>query len=170
MHEPGFFADPRTWIAVAFVIFFGVFGRKLWAALAGLLDQRAAAVRAELAEAQALRRQAEDMLREARDGRERVLREAHEVLQNARVRAARLAEEAAAEAEAAAARREQMALDRIRAAEKDALDEVRSAAADVAVRAAEQVLREDPALAADTGLVDQGIAGLSAALAGKRAA
>jgi F-type H+-transporting ATPase subunit b len=170
MHEPGFFANPRTWVAVAFVIFFVVFGRKLWVPLVGMLDRRAATVRAELAEAQALRRQAEDILREARDGRERVLREAHEVLENARVRAVHLAEEAVTEAKAAAARREQMALDRIRAAEKEALDEVRTAAADVAVRAAEQVLREDPALAADTGLVDRGIAGLPAALTSKRAA
>ena len=170
MHEPGWFADPRSWVAVAFVIFFGLFGRKLLVAVCGILDRRAVAVRAELAEAQALRQQAEAMLREARDGRERVQREAEEVLRNARQRAARLAEEAAAEAEAAAARRERMALDRIRAAEKEALDEVRTAAADVAVRAAEQVLREDPALAADTGLVDRGIAGLPAALTSKRAA
>jgi F-type H+-transporting ATPase subunit b len=170
MHEPGFFADPRSWVAVAFVIFFVLFGRKLWAALSAMLDRRAVAVRAELAEAKALRQQAEDMLREARDGREQVLREARQVLENARLRAARLGEEAAAEAEAAAARRERMALDRIRAAEKEALDEVRSAAADIAVRAAGQVLREDPALTADTALVDRGIADLPAALAGKRAA
>jgi len=170
MHEASFFANPRTWAGVAFILFFLLFGRKLWAAFAAMLDARAAAVRAQLEEAQTLRRQAEDMLREARAGRERSLQQAQELLESARARAVRLAEQAAAEANEAAARRERLALDRIRAAEKEALDHVRATAAEVAVRAAEQVLREDPGLAAESALVDRGIAGLPAALSGRRAA
>ena len=51
MHET-FFTDPRSWVAIAFVIFVLVFGRKIWAALAAMLDKRAETIRAELAEAQ----------------------------------------------------------------------------------------------------------------------
>ena len=54
----------------------------------------------------------------------------------------RVAREAAAEAEAATQRRERMAMDRIAAAEKAAVDEVRSLAAEIATAAAEQVIRE----------------------------
>ena len=117
MHEESFFADPRSWVAVAFVIFFVLFGARLWKALAGMLDQRTAAIRAELDEASRLRREAEAMLADASKRREAALTEARLLLEGARAEAARLAQAAAAEAAAAAGRREKMALDRIAAAE-----------------------------------------------------
>ena len=55
------FADPEFWVLVSFVVFFVLFGRRLWAAVTGMLDGRAAAIRAELDEAQRLRREAEAM-------------------------------------------------------------------------------------------------------------
>ena len=47
-HEPGFFAEPANWVVLAFFLFFLLFGKKLWAALTGMLDQRAVSVRAGL--------------------------------------------------------------------------------------------------------------------------
>ncbi len=63
MHE--FFAEPRSWVAIAFVIFFVLFGAKLWAALAAMLDKHASGIRAELDEASRLRTEAERMLTDA---------------------------------------------------------------------------------------------------------
>ena len=95
--------------------------------------------------------------------------EAKQLLDGAKVEAARLAQEAAAEAEAAAHRREQMAMDRIAAAEKAAVDEVRTTAAEVATVAARQVIAEG--LSAEDGrLIDQAITQLPAALAQRRVA
>src|SRR5215469_13208641 len=120
MHEePGFFAEPRNWVFIAFVLFFVIFGRKLWSALAQMLDDRAAKVRAELEEAARLRQEAEAMLGEAEARR------------------------------AAALRREQMALDRIAAAEKAAVDDVRLTAVEVATVAARQVIAEGLSADAD---------------------
>ncbi len=51
MEEHGFFGEPKNWVFIAFVLFFVLFGRKLWSALAGMLDDRASKVRAELEEA-----------------------------------------------------------------------------------------------------------------------
>ena len=66
MHEePGFFAEPRNWVMIAFFLFFILFGKKLWEALAGMLDARAVKVRAEIEEARALRAEADAMLRNA---------------------------------------------------------------------------------------------------------
>jgi F-type H+-transporting ATPase subunit b len=169
MHE-SFFADPRSWVAIAFVIFFALFGRKLWAALAAMLDKRAEQVRAELAEARRLRTEAEAMLAEAKSRRETALADATRLLEGARTEAARVAAVAAADAEQTAKRREQMALDRIAAAEKEAVDQVRFTAAEIAGAAAAQVLREGLTAEADGVLVDQAIQGLPAALAPKRAA
>jgi F-type H+-transporting ATPase subunit b len=170
MHEASFFAEPKSWVAIAFVLFFVLFGAKLWKALAGILDKRTASVQAELDEAGRLRREAEAMLADAAKRREAALAEAQVLLAGARAEAGRLAKAAAADAEAAARRREKMALDRIAAAEKSAMDEVRITAAEVACVAAERVIREGLTPEGDAALVDHAITGLSAVLSPRRAA
>jgi F-type H+-transporting ATPase subunit b len=162
MPETGLLAEPRTWVAVAFVIFFVIFGKKLWTVVAGMLDSRAVLIRAELDAAQQLRREAEAMLIDAKQRREAAIADATSLLASARHEAERLA--AAADAEASAARRERMAMDRIAAAEKAAIDDVRLTAADVAAVAAQQVIRETLSPDANAALVDHAIGALPAAL------
>ncbi len=162
--------EPRFWVAVAFVIFFIVFGRRLWRVIVGMLDARAAAVRAELEEAARLRQEAEAMLRDASARRDAAIRDAEALLASAQGEAARVAAAARTEAEAAGRRREQMALDRIAAAEKAAVTEVRMVAADIATRAAERVIATELTPQDDAALVDHAIGGLAAALSGRRAA
>lgn len=159
-----FFAEPRNWVALAFVVFFVLFGKKLWGALAGMLDNRAVQIRRELEEAARLREEAEAMHREAQQRRDAALKEAQALIAGARAEAERLAAAAAAEAEASAQRREQMAVDRIAAAEKAALDEVRVTAADVATAAARDVITEGLSAAADGRLIDHAIAQLPSSL------
>ena len=168
-HE-SFFGNPRTWIGVAFIIFFVIFGRKIWSTLTAILDKRAVEIRAELDEAARLRRDAEAMLVEARSQREAAQAEAKTMLERAHAEAARVADEARAEASAAATRRERMAMERIDAAEKAAVTDVRLAAADIASKAAERVLSNDFGADADAALIDRAIQNLPAALAGRRAA
>ncbi len=110
------------------------------------------------------------MLRDATAQRERALKDAHAMLDSARAEAAQVAETARKDATESARRRERMAMDRIGAAEKAAMTEVRQAAADVASRASEQVIREGFDAEADAPLVDRAIQGLPAALSGRRAA
>ena len=64
-HYEHFWLDPKFWVAVSFVIFFLLLGKKIWAALTGALDSRAAQIRASLDEAARLRSEAEAMLRQA---------------------------------------------------------------------------------------------------------
>ena len=168
--DASFISEPRTWVAAAFIVFFIVFGRRLWAALAGLLDSRAEAIRAELEEAARLRREAEEMLREARLRRDRALDEAQALIAGAHTEAQRLAAAAQAEAQASAQRREQMAVDRIAAAEKAAVDQVRLTAADLAGLAAREVIAASLSTEADARLIDRSISQLPAALAARRAA
>ena len=170
MHEAGFFAEPRNWVLIAFVLFFVIFGNRLWSALAAMLDDRGAKVRAELEEAARLRREAEAMLRDAEARRADALREAQALIEGAQAEAGRVAAAAAAEAEAAARRREQMALDRIAAAEKAAVDEVRLTAVEVATAAARQVIAEGLSADADSHLIDHAITQLPGALSSRRVA
>jgi F-type H+-transporting ATPase subunit b len=103
-HHNSLLAEPRFWVAIAFFIFFGVFGKKLWSALAAMLDKRADKIRGELAEATRLRAEAETMLREAQAGRDAALKDAQSLLESARHEAAKLGAAARADAETAAAR------------------------------------------------------------------
>jgi F-type H+-transporting ATPase subunit b len=169
-HNESLLAEPVVWVVFAFILFFVLFGRQIWKALAGLLDNRALTVRAELEEAARLRREAEAMLQDAEKQRAMALSEAKALIEGARAEAARVAAAAATEAEMSAGRREQMAMDRIAAAEKAAVDEIRLTAADVATVAARQVIAEGLTAEADSGLIDQAISQLPSALAARRAA
>lgn len=159
-----FWHDPKFWVAVSFVLFFVLLGKKLWGAISGALDGRAAGIRRQLDEAARLRADAEEMLKSAEAERAAAAREAEELLASARAEAERVAAAAAAEAEAAAKRRERMALDRIAAAEASAVAEVRNAAAEIAGAAARAVLAETLDAAADAALVDQSLNDLPKAL------
>jgi F-type H+-transporting ATPase subunit b len=156
--------NPEIYVLAAFLIFFGLFGRVIWRALAGMLDGHANVIRVELAEAAQLRAEAEQMLREAQAARAAALDEARDVLVRSRAEAARVTEAAYAEAEAQARRRERMALDRIAAAEKAVITEIRQTAADVAVQAARAVIAETLSPADDAAIVDHAIAALPHAL------
>ena len=170
-HQHGsLLADPRFWVAAAFTIFFLIFGRKFWVTLTGLLDKRAIGIRNELDEASRLRKEAEALLAEASARRQAALRDAETMLANARQEAVRVGEAARTEAAAAAARRERMAMDRISAAEKAAVTDVRLAAADIAARAAGHVIAQEFGAEADAPLIDHAIRNLPAALLGRRAA
>lgn len=169
-HHESFFANPRTWIGLAFFIFYGVFGRKIWAIVTGMLDKRAATIRAELDEASRLRTEAEAMLRDAQAQREQAVKDVQVMLETARTEAANVADAARKEAVEAAKRRERMAMDRIGAAEKAAVTEVRQAAADIASRAAERVISQNFGADQDADLIDRGIQGLPTALSARRAA
>ncbi|AQS88565.1 ATP synthase F0 subunit beta' [Neoasaia chiangmaiensis NBRC 101099] len=134
------FHDQRFYVALAFVLFFVLFGRKLWAVITRALDARAEQVRSDLDEAARLRREAEQMLEAATREREQALEEAQALIERSRAEAAQIAENARNEAQAVAGRREQMARDRITASERAALREMRETAATVAVDAVRDVL------------------------------
>ena len=165
----GFFADPRLWVAVAFVIFFVVFGRTIRKAAMAALDRRAATVRAELAEASRLRQEAEVLLANAKLQRDAAMAGAERLLYDAKVEADQVTARAAEETRASASRRERMALERIAAAEKQAVSDVRLAAASIATAAATHVIREEFDASADKMLQDHAIAGISASLARRTA-
>jgi F-type H+-transporting ATPase subunit b len=169
-HHESFWGNPRTWVGLAFMLFVVLFGRKIWQALSKLLDDHSARIRFELEEASRLRVEAEQILRDAEARRMAAVEEARRLIEGAKAEADRVASAAAEEAEAGSRRREQMALDRIAAAEKAAVDEVRVTAAEVATEAARNVIARGLSADADAGLIDHAIAQLPASLSPRRAA
>jgi F-type H+-transporting ATPase subunit b len=157
--------EPETWVAVAFAIFFGIL-IKLGVPnmLLKHLDDRSARIKAELDEALKLRKEAEGVLAEYRRKQGEAEKAAESIILNARAEAERLAAEAKAKVEDFIARRTKMAETKIAQAEAQALADVRSAAADAAVAAAEKILIETTRGPAAEALVDQGIRDLKAKL------
>jgi F-type H+-transporting ATPase subunit b len=157
--------EPETWVAIAFVIFIGILVRLgVPNMLTKALDDRSARIKAELDEALKLRKEAEGVLAEYKRKQSEAEQVAASIIVNARSEAERLAAEAKAKVEDFIARRTKMAETKIAQAEAQALADVRAAAADAAIAAAEKILVETTHGPAAEALVVQGIRDLKAKL------
>ncbi|CAI3940496.1 MULTISPECIES: F0F1 ATP synthase subunit B [Commensalibacter] len=160
--------EPHFWSAVAFVLFFVFFGKKLWRPLAAAMDNRTNQVRQELEEASRLRREAEEIYTAAQKEHEAAKFEAEKMLAASKEAAERIAENAKKEADAAAHRHEELVRLRLAASEQEAVNMVRREAADIAVKAAYEVISSVLTEEKDTPLIDNAIADLPKALAADR--
>ncbi|HEY7688900.1 MAG TPA: F0F1 ATP synthase subunit B [Dongiaceae bacterium] len=156
----GIFSNPETWVAIAFIIFVVLAGKPIVRMLGKSLDDRAARIKAELDEAKALRDEAQRLLVDYQKKQQAAMRDAENIVAHARGEAERLKTEAAANLDAAFARREKMALDKIAQAEAQAIADVRNHAIDVAVAAAEQLLKGKTDNQRGERLIDSAIAEL----------
>jgi len=129
--------DNTFFAFVALVIFFGVV---FWAGAhkkAGkALDDRAAAIAKELADAQKLREDAEKLLADYKQKKLDAEKEAADIIASAKTQAAEYAEEAKARLTETLARRTKQAENKIAQAEAAATKEVRGRATDLAIAAA----------------------------------
>ena len=128
------------------------------------LDHRSARIKAELDEARRLRDEAEKLLAEYQRKQGEAEREAEAIVADARAEAERVAAEARVKMEEFVARRTKLAEVKIGQAEAQALADVRAAAADAAVSAAEKILRDTAKGPVADNLVAQGIADVKAKL------
>ena len=125
---------------------------------------RGARIKSELDEAKKLREEAQALLAEfERKGRE-AEKEAEGIIASAKAEAERLAVEAKTRMEEFVARRTKMAETKIAQAEAQALADVKSAAADAAVAAAERILSVSAKGKAAEDLVARGIEELKSKL------
>ncbi len=168
MEYQAFHATPwdhgSFWVAVAIVVFAVLFARKIVTPVIGMLDARTAAVQSALDEAAKLKAEAQALLADARARQLQAIEDAKQIIAHAEAEAVRTRHAMAADAKAMAKRRERLALDRIAAAEKAALEEVRAVAIDVATAASTQLLRAGFAAEGNAAMIDQAISGVPAAL------
>ncbi len=134
--------DANIWILAAFICFFLVFGGVAYKKAMGALDARTERIRKELDDAHQLREDAQSLLDDYRSKRAQAEADALAMLKHAEIEAGRRAEQAKKDLEAAMERRAQMALQRISQAEADALREVRSAAATLAIQATARLIAQ----------------------------
>jgi F-type H+-transporting ATPase subunit b len=150
------------WVYVGLTIFLllAVFIGKLPRRITEALDARIAETRRELDRARSIREDAERLLAEAQARSAASLGDAEAIVAHAEQEAAALVAEAKAAAADLVKRRTKMAEDKIGAAERAAIAEVRAHAADAAIKAATATIAEKHGAAADKPLVDKTIAGL----------
>ena len=161
----GFLSTPEFWVAVSFVGFVAVLVYfKVPAMVAKALDGRAERIRAELDEAQRLREEAQGLLAEYQRKRRDAEKEAEDIITLAREEAERLSKETRAALEETVERRLLATEAKIAQAETQAIDEVRQAAADAALRAAETVISKTMSPERRAELIASGIEEVKAKL------
>lgn len=152
---------PPMWIALAMIVVLAILvWKKVPAAIAKALDGKIAAIRDQLAEAEALRTEAEALQAEYAAKAAAAESEAAAMVERARHEADALIEKARKDADALVERRAKMAEEKIAAEERAAVQQLRSAAADAATRAAALIISEKVDPGTDSALIDQAIEGL----------
>jgi F-type H+-transporting ATPase subunit b len=135
--------NAEFWVAVSFVIFLGVLGYfGVYGKLIEALDHRRDRIKSELDEARRLREEAQTLLAHYQQKQKEAESEAAAILTSAKADAERMALEAEQKMNEFVARRTKMAETKIAQAEAQALADVRTAAADAAVTAAERILKD----------------------------
>jgi F-type H+-transporting ATPase subunit b len=153
------------WVAVSFVAFLLiVLYYKVPQLVAKMLDERADGIRKEIDEARRLREDAQKLLADYQQKHRTAGQEAEAIVEQARREAEAFAQETRAGLKDTLERRTRLAEDKIARAEAQAVDEVRAAAVEMAIAAAEKILREKAAGTGGTALIDQSIRDLKGRL------
>jgi F-type H+-transporting ATPase subunit b len=139
------------------VVLLGLLWKKVPAAIGRALDGKIAIIRAQLDEAESLRKEAEALKAEYQAKADAAGSESEALLARARSEADAIVAKAQTDAEALVARRTKMAENKIGAEELAAINELRAVAANAAARAAAKLIAERHDAAADQAVIDRTI-------------
>ena len=152
-------------VLVAFIAFVGILVyMKVPAKLTGMLDARAATIKADLDEARALREEAKSILATYERRQKEVQEQADRIVSAAKEEALAAAAQAKADLKASIARRLASATEQIASAEAGAIRQVREQAVSVAIAAAGDVLAKQMTAEAASSSIDDAIAQVAARL------
>ena len=150
--------DAPMFISLAMIVVIALMiWKKVPAAIGKALDAKIALIRDQLAEAEALRKEAEALKAEYQAKAKSADAEAAAVIERAHGEAGEIVAKAQSDAEALIERRSKMAEDKIAAEERAAVKQLRATAADSAARAAARLIAERDDPATDEKLVNRTI-------------
>lgn len=154
--------DAPMWVALAMlvVIAFAIW-KKIPAMVGGMLDQQIAGIKDQLDQATNLRKEAEAIKAEYEAKAKAAAADAEAMKANAEEEAKAIVAKAKADATALIARRSKAAEEKIAAAERASVADVRAKAANAAAAAAAQLIAAHHDAKTDAGLVDATIAKLN---------
>ena len=154
--------DATMWVALAMLLVIGLaVWKKVPAMVGGILDTQIAGIKAQLDQATNLRKEAEAIKADYEAKAKQAAVDAEAMKAHAEEEAKAIIAKAKTDATTLIARRAQSAEDKIAAAERAAIADVRAHAASVAAIAAEALIVKHHDGKADAGLIDETIAGLN---------
>jgi F-type H+-transporting ATPase subunit b len=152
---------PGGWVALSMIALIAIM---IYAGLprmiAGALDKKIEGIKTMLDEAATLRKEAEALKKEYENKLKSADKHAAEMKDAAEAEAKLIVKKAKDDATALIARREKMAEEKIAAAERSAVGELRAKAADAAATAARRLIAEKHDADADRKLVDDSISSI----------
>ena len=151
------FSDPSFWVGLAFVLTVALIAKPIWRGISGALDARADKIREQIEEARKLREDAQALFADYQRRQRDALAEAEKIVAQAKEEAERMKVEAEENLTHSIERRKAQALERIAQSEAQALASVRDTAVDVAVAAAEKLIKDQVTGDKQATLVDQAI-------------
>jgi F-type H+-transporting ATPase subunit b len=153
--------DATAWVALAMLVVIAILlWKKVPAAIGKALDRKIEGIRGQLAEAARLREEAEALRAEYEAKAAQAGAEAEAMITRARSEADLIVQQAKVDSAALVERRARMAEEKIAAAERTALAEVRAKTVTAAAAAAEALIRDQHGQEADRAMIDRTIAGL----------
>jgi F-type H+-transporting ATPase subunit b len=157
--EPTFLGlNPGGMVALAIIIVFVILiWKKVPGAIGRALDSKIALIRDQLAEAEALRKEAEALKAEYEAKAKSADKDRKALIERAKHEAGEIVAQAKSDADALIERRTKMAEDKIAAEERAAVEQLRAAAAEAAAKAAAKIIAERHDADSDAKLVDQAI-------------
>lgn len=157
----GLFGDTYFWVLLSFIIVIGAFIRfGAHKTMAASLDKRSNRIADEINEARKMREEAQELLAQYQRRQREAETEAAAIIEQAKKDAKQMAVEARDKINAQMERRTKAAEEKIARAEAQALSEVRGKAADVAINAARDIIRERMDSGAQNAFIDKSIADL----------
>ena len=153
--------DATGWVSIAMLAVIAIMlWKKVPAAIGRALDKKIAGIRAQLDEASKLRAEAEALKAEYEVKAAAADTEARQMRERAQAEADAIVAQARVDAETLVVRRTRMAEDKIAAAERSAIAEIRVTAANAAASAAATLISERHDAASDKVMTDRAILGL----------
>ncbi len=152
--------DSHFWFTLSFLIFAVIIIKLGLPALNALLDSRIEDIKKDLETSENLRVEAQEMLAQYQRKHRDAVQEAEKIITTANENARQVKENAEADLEAVIRRREDQLTDRLQRMEQNAINEIQSYAADLAMSAATQIIVEKLDKKANAKLVEQSISNL----------
>ncbi len=149
--------DEYFWYTISFLMFMAVLWKYALPVINKLLDTRIAQVIKNLDEAENLRVEAQEMLAQYQRKHRDALQESQKILETAKENARQYRENVQAELEEAMDVREKQLTSRLERMEQNAISEIQTYAAELAMKAARQIIEDNLDKKTNAKLVDDSI-------------
>ncbi len=154
--------DGYTWYTFSFLIFAFIIVKFGAPFMKTALDGRIEQIKKDLSEAESLRVEAQEMLAQYQRKHRDAVQESEQILKTARENAEQFKAKAEADLEEIMARREAQLEDRLKRMEQNAINEIQSYAAELAMNAASQIIIDKLDKKTNAKLVEESIVNIEA--------